>query len=359
MARSTSKRSGLRYMRKSAVDSVEAFQSSSPALEIAPERALRGSFFRDVPWKWTDVLICFAPDAAFLLGMALRVRPVLRAPRWFFLPSVVLFELWMLACPFWIARRRLGTLPRLPGLRAVLRESRWLVAFVPIFLGTMIATYFAIVGVLGEDAVPPNGWEPIARASSRAEQIGLALLGISLAPVAEEVCFRGMLYNKLRQRLPMVVAAALQGALFGLLHHFGLAQSFIIGVIGFGLAAVYEWCKTLVAPVLLHASINGVATALLALNIAADATAPRLGVFGEPRGAGVTLTDIAPGSSADQSGLRVGDVVTAIDGMPIPDMRRMTQIVRSRRVGDKITIEFSRDEKTEQIVVELAPLPSG
>jgi S1-C subfamily serine protease len=144
-----------------------------------------------------------------------------------------------------------------------------------------------------------------------------------------------------------------------LVHPFGLAQSFIIGVIGFGLAAVYEWRKTLVAPVLLHASINGVATALLALNIAADATAPRLGVFGEPRGAGVTLTDIAPGSSADRTGLRVGDVVTAIDGMPIPDMRHMSQIVRSERVGDKITIEFSRDEKTQQIVVDLAPLPSG
>ena len=59
------------------------------------------------------------------------------------------------------------------------------------------------------------------------------------------------------------------------------------------------------------------------------------------------------------AGLAGGDVVTAIDGMPIPDMRRMSQIVRSKRVGDKITIEFSRDEKTEHVVVELAPLPSG
>jgi membrane protease YdiL (CAAX protease family) len=287
--------------------------------------------------------------------MALGVRPVARAPRWFFLPSVVLVELWMLACPLWIARRRLGALPRLPGLRAVLREARWLVVLVPIVWGMLIATHFAIVGVFGEDAVPPSGWEPIARASSPAERIVLALLGISLAAVAEEVCFRGMLYNKLRQRLPVVVAAALQGALFGLLHPFGLTQSFVIGVIGFALAVVYEWRKTLVAPVLLHASI----TALMALSIAADAAAPRLGVFGEPRGAGVASTYIAPDSSADRAGLRVGDVVTAIDGIPIPDMRRMTQIIRSKQVGDKITIEFSRDEKTEQIVVELAPLPSG
>jgi hypothetical protein len=88
-----------------------------------------------VPWKWTDVLICFicfTPYAAFLLGMALRVRPAARAPGWSFLPSEVLFDLWMLACPLWIARRRLGALPRLRGLRAVLREARWLVALVPI-----------------------------------------------------------------------------------------------------------------------------------------------------------------------------------------------------------------------------------
>jgi membrane protease YdiL (CAAX protease family) len=328
-----------------------------PTVETAPPPAGQRSYFRDVPWKWSDVLICFAPDLAGLVGAALGFRPVLRAPRWFFLPSIVLFELWMLVCPLWIARKRLGAWPRLPTVRPVLREARWLVLLVPIVFCAMIATHFAIVAVFGEDSVSPNGWEPIARAANQGERIGIALLGILLAPLGEEFFFRGMLYNKLRQSLPIAVAAVLQGALFGLLHPFGLSQSFIIAGIGLALALVYEWRKTLVAPVLLHSSINGVVTVLFALNIAAAEAGPRLGVLGEPQNGGVVLREVVPVSAADLAGLRAGDVVTAMDGFPVPDMLQMRRIVRSKRVGDKVTVDFVRDGKTQQVEVTFTPLP--
>ncbi len=221
----------------------------------------------------------------------------------------------------------------------------------------MFATHFAIVAVFGEESVSPNGWEPIARSANQGERIGLALLGILLAPLGEEIFFRGMLYNKLRQSLPIAVAAVLQGATFGLLHPFGLSQSFMIAGIGLALALVYEWRKTLVAPILLHSSINGVATVLLAFIISAEAAGPRLGVLGEPKNGGVVLKEVTPGSAADLAGLRAGDVVTAVNGIPIPDMLQMSRIVRSKRVGDKVTVEFVRDGKTQQIEIVLKPLP--
>ncbi len=76
-----------------------------PTVETAPKPTGLRSYFREVPWRWSDLLICFAPDLAFLVGAAVGLRPTLRALRWFFLPSIVLFELWMLVCPMWIVQR--------------------------------------------------------------------------------------------------------------------------------------------------------------------------------------------------------------------------------------------------------------
>ena len=65
-----------------------------------------------------------------------------------------------------------------------------------------------------------------------------------------------MLYNALRRRLPVIVAAPIQAVIFALVHPFGLAYRAGIAVIGLALAVFYEWRKTLVAPMLLHAMIN-------------------------------------------------------------------------------------------------------
>src|SRR5262249_39412057 len=37
-------------------------ENPPPVPEGVPARALRRSFFRDVPWRWRDVLFCFAPS---------------------------------------------------------------------------------------------------------------------------------------------------------------------------------------------------------------------------------------------------------------------------------------------------------
>ena len=44
------------------------------------------------------------------------------------------------------------------------------------------------------------------------------LLIVIAAPISEEVCFRGMLFGGLRERLPRLVAALLGGLIFGGLH---------------------------------------------------------------------------------------------------------------------------------------------
>ena len=88
-----------------------------------------------------------------------------------------------------------------------------------------------------------------------------ALLAVFVAPVCEEIAFRGFLFGGLRLRMRFLWAAVVSGALFGLVHGdpiriVGLA---VTGVI---LAAAYERRRTLVAPMAAHFTNNLVVVTL-------------------------------------------------------------------------------------------------
>ena len=85
-----------------------------------------------------------------------------------------------------------------------------------------------------------------------------AVLAVCLAPLCEEVYFRGFLFQGLRGRMRFVWAALLSGSFFAFVHvepirFLGLAT---MGVI---LAAVFEHRRTLVASIAAHATINVIA----------------------------------------------------------------------------------------------------
>ncbi len=80
------------------------------------------------------------------------------------------------------------------------------------------------------------------------------------APVSEEICFRGMLFGGLRQRLPWPWAALLSGAIFGALHATtGLSAVPPLIAFGFILALLYEKTGSVVPGILLHMLNNSVA----------------------------------------------------------------------------------------------------
>ena len=63
--------------------------------------------------------------------------------------------------------------------------------------------------------------------------------------------------------------------MFGLVHEFGTAGVTFVAVGGVTLASVYEWRKTIVAPILLHTAVNGVGLAFIAWSYVADAACAR------------------------------------------------------------------------------------
>ena len=86
------------------------------------------------------------------------------------------------------------------------------------------------------------------------------LLIVFAAPISEEICFRGMLFGGLRERLPRLAAALLAGLIFGGLHALtGVTAVPPLIFFGFVLALLYERTGSIVPCILLHMLNNSVA----------------------------------------------------------------------------------------------------
>jgi len=86
------------------------------------------------------------------------------------------------------------------------------------------------------------------------------LLIVIAAPIAEETCFRGMLFGGLREKLPRLAAALICGLVFGALHALtGITAVPPLIVFGFLLALLYERTGSIVPGILLHMINNSIA----------------------------------------------------------------------------------------------------
>jgi hypothetical protein len=106
------------------------------------------------------------------------------------------------------------------------------------------------------------------RQSDLLGQILIALAGTLLAPLGEELFFRGYVYGAARESLGMPGAILLSSALFALAHAFsateGLAALLIpVFLLGLLLALVREWSGSLLPCLVAHMLNNGVGLTLL------------------------------------------------------------------------------------------------
>ncbi|MBQ3093939.1 MAG: CPBP family intramembrane metalloprotease [Clostridia bacterium] len=82
-----------------------------------------------------------------------------------------------------------------------------------------------------------------------------ALATVVVAPVVEELVFRGIAYTSLKSVMPRWLAAVLVSATFGLLHGTAIWFSYTF-VLGFVMIFVYEQTKSLWGSIALHAAFN-------------------------------------------------------------------------------------------------------
>jgi len=126
---------------------------------------------------------------------------------------------------------------------------KWMAAAIGAYLLFAIFYSLLIVEPKQEDIAEGFGALPVQ----------ILLIAVA-APIGEEVCFRGMLYGGLRNRLPRLAAALVAGLVFGALHALtGVTAVPPLIAFGFILSLLYEKTGSIVPGILLHMLNNSVA----------------------------------------------------------------------------------------------------
>jgi serine protease Do len=71
-------------------------------------------------------------------------------------------------------------------------------------------------------------------------------------------------------------------------------------------------------------------------------------------GSGVTISDVTPGSPAEQAGLKVGDTIVAIDGKSVKNGDELVSDIAGRKPGSKIAVGFIRNSKKQEVTATVA-----
>ena len=125
--------------------------------------------------------------------------------------------------------------------------------------------YFALLG-LGQ-LLPIPKHLPIDQFFTTAREAAfLSIISVTIAPLMEELFFRGFLYPVLARRWGVGVSIFLTSALFGLLHGAQLGYSWavlIIFLVGVVLTVVRAFTKSVAASFLTHVGYNGTLSLLL------------------------------------------------------------------------------------------------
>lgn len=166
----------------------------------------------------------------------------------------------LLLVPLWVAMRAGG------GLGSALARLGFR-SFDSSAIGWIVVgavAYFAFVIAYATLIMEPEQENIADRFGALPLQFALIVV---LASVSEEVCFRGMLFGGLRQRLGRIPAALAAAAVFGALHATtGVSAVPPLIAFGFVLALLYEKTGSIWPPIILHALNNSLALAALQSN---------------------------------------------------------------------------------------------
>lgn len=171
------------------------------------------------PPPWTDIVGTLIQDGALVVSAVLFARAI-RRPR----PSDF-------------------------GLRA----TRWgpAVGWLLLTWASFFVTLLVLRGVFGVDDSAKDAFQELSKGKGAGIIIGLCLLVTVVAPLAEEVFFRGYFFTALRNWKGVPVAAAITGVTFGGIHVFNYVNDFnavaaiaIAGLMVFGAALCLLYWRT-------------------------------------------------------------------------------------------------------------------
>jgi S1-C subfamily serine protease len=86
---------------------------------------------------------------------------------------------------------------------------------------------------------------------------------------------------------------------------------------------------------------------------------PRLGVTFVMTDKGAEIVAVLPESPAEKVGIKVGDVVTQVNGQRVTRARQLNELILMYQPGDTVSLTVIRDGRERQIEVQLGAQPSG
>lgn len=239
-----------------------------PYYQPYPTRREHEIVFEGTPWGVGEALLIFAISFILASISTFFIYQVLKAAfsqttaafLLIFTSSVVLYA-FLLAGTFYSVKVRHGSTLSALGLRlqGAGKAIAWGLGLgVPLFLGAIFVAY------LSSEVFTNNNPDVVQQQVSKISGGNvsgwlIALLAITLvvlAPVCEEIFFRGYLYPALRNRMARNPAMIVNGLIFAAAHFelFGFLPRFLLG---WGLCYIYERNRTLAGPMTGHGLYNG------------------------------------------------------------------------------------------------------
>lgn len=142
---------------------------------------------------------------------------------------------------------------RTPSITWVIGAVILAVVFLPIRI-VLIATVAVLLGIgESETAAGPDGFDSLLIWVF----FGFVFSAVIVAPLAEELFFRGVLYSWLRPFAGLIITVGISGFLFGLAH---LDFLMVVGntVMGIVLGLSFEYSRSLWVPIIIHFVNNAI-----------------------------------------------------------------------------------------------------
>lgn len=314
------------------------------------------SFFHHAKWNLPHLCI----GVLVLLGVwSVSFLPpdlMKRIPIWVYLVfSTGGFFAFLTFYPFWGIGRRF----RFPRAGKIFIEAA---IAIPLTIGVIVmlgVVNYVWTQVAPETSLTPEIWWNMAGSNQFGMVAIVMLLATTIVPIAEEIFFRGYLYNAFRARSSPIIATIVSSLIFAIVHSYGAAPTAVVFVLGICLTGIYLWRKTLLTPMFVHAGINFVSMSVLLLTMLVYARTPVLGIASAPCADGVRITSVDSESGAGRAGVQAGDILTEIDRRPVRSIRDVIEHLQVRKIGDTVQVTLIRDNTTMEKSVVLGARPAG
>lgn len=73
---------------------------------------------------------------------------------------------------------------------------------------------------------------------------------------------------------------------------------------------------------------------------------------------GELVREVVRDSSADNAGIEVGDIITEFDEQKLTEQNQLTDLIRNKKVSDKVKIKYFRNKETKEVDVTLGEVPN-